>query len=400
MRKKISDKTKVLVAFLVLLVVAIVSDLTKEDLLKDGLIDRGKIGSEKKEIQLQLDIGKLLEDYDYFLEVSPKAPTQEEAESYFTESIAMIDQDFVSVKSEVPLKKNYLQGAVKASWSFQPFGIIDEDGKVNAEKIEGKEIRMEAQVKLTCGAYKKIYEFPFLLKAPERTEEESLLIEIKKYLEQQMLTEGTTELELPDKIEGKSLKWSEKKEYISPQILLLEVVTLCLLWVVSKRRRTEEEKKRILQMELEYPDIVNQLALLLGSGMTTRQAWNRLAAQYSFKKSKGMVTEKMVYEAIIRMNGRFGEGESERMAYQKFIEEIPAPCYRKLMRILLGNLEKGTQGIHVRLEEESRWAFEQKILQAKKQGEETSTKMMIPLMLMMSIVMGIVILPALIQFQI
>jgi hypothetical protein len=259
---------------------------------------------------------------------------------------------------------------------------------------------MEAQVKLTCGSYKKIYTFPFLLQAPERTEEESLLLEIKKNLEQQMLTEGTTELELPDEIGGKSLKWSEKKEYISPQILLLEAVTLCLLWVVSKKRRTEEEKKRILQMEMEYPDIVNQLALLLGAGMTTRQAWNRLAAQYSFKKSRGMVSEKMVYEEILCMNGRFGEGESERMVYQKFTEKISAPCYRKLMRILLGNLEKGTQGIHVQLEEESRLAFEQKILQAKKRGEETSTKMMVPLMLMMGIVMGIVILPALIQFQI
>ena len=70
------------------------------------------------------------------------------------------------------------------------------------------------------------------------------------------------------------------------------------------------------------------------------------------------------------------------------------------MRILLGSLEKGTKGVGIRLEEESRSAFEQRILQAKKIGEEASTKMMLPLMLMMLIVMGIVMLPALIQFQI
>ena len=70
------------------------------------------------------------------------------------------------------------------------------------------------------------------------------------------------------------------------------------------------------------------------------------------------------------------------------------------MSILLGSLEMGSQGICVRLEEESRAAFEQRIIQAKKSGEEASTKMLGPLMLQMLIVMGIVMFPALIGFQI
>ena len=60
----------------------------------------------------------------------------------------------------------------------------------------------------------------------------------------------------------------------------------------------------------------------------------------------------------------------------------------------------GSKGICVRLEEESRAAFEQRIIQAKKSGEEASTKMLGPLMLQMLIVMGIVMFPALIGFQI
>jgi hypothetical protein len=51
------------------------------------------------------------------------------------------------------------------------------------------------------------------------------------------------------------------------------------------------------------------------------------------------------------------------------------------------------------LQEESRQAFEQRILQAKKKGEEASTKMLLPLMLMLMMVMGIIILPALIEFK-
>ena len=156
----------------------------------------------------------------------------------------------------------------------------------------------------------------------------------------------------------------------------------------------------IEKMEKEYPDIVTQLALLLQAGMTTRQAWNRIASQYSFKRKENMIEPKPVYEAIVRMNRIFMEGESERVAYLQFLEAVPAPCYRKLMRILLGNLEKGTQGIAIRLQDESRQAFEKKILHAKKLGEEASTKMLAPLMLMLLIVMGMMMLPALMEFQI
>ena len=54
----------------------------------------------------------------------------------------------------------------------------------------------------------------------------------------------------------------------------------------------------------------------------------------------------------------------------------------------------------LQLQEESRMAFEQRILVAKRRGEEASTKMLVPLMLMLMLVMAIVMVPALMEFQI
>jgi len=48
----------------------------------------------------------------------------------------------------------------------------------------------------------------------------------------------------------------------------------------------------------------------------------------------------------------------------------------------------------------SEQAYEQRVLLAKRLGEEASTKMLIPLMLMMVLVMGIVMIPAIISFSI
>lgn len=400
MRKRMDTKHKMAAVFFLLLFMAVIVDFTKSKEVENGSIHRTEIGEEDKELSLLLEIEGVLEDYEYVLEVLPIQPTQEEAENYFKQTIEIIDEDFKTIGETVPLKDAYLDHAVKADWSFMPFGLIDEEGNVQGEKLEKDGTIVQAQVELCCGEYERIYTFSFSLKPPHLSEQERILQQLESWMEHQMSMEGSDQVQLPTEIAGKSLSWSEQREYITPQILLVEVLAVVLLLVISKRKNQEEEKKKLIEMERDYPDIVHQLSLLLGAGMTTRQAWNKLSTQYSYKRKMRMIEEKPVYEAILRMNRRFTEGESERAIYGQFSEEIPAPCYRKLMRILLGNLEKGTKGISIRLEEENRLAFEQSILQAKKMGEEASTKMLMPLMLMLVIVMGIVMLPALLEFQI
>lgn len=398
--KKISDKSKIGAAFFLMLLVAIVCDMTTEGKIKNGFIERGEVGEKEEKLELQLDMKEVMDDYTYFIEVQPIKPTKEQAEEYFQKAITQIDQDFVEAIGNVPLEKEYVDGVVKAKWSFQPFGIIDSEGGVYQDKLAEEETVVEASVTLSCGEYEYIYLFSFLLEAQKLSEAEQLLEEIESWMETQMKQEGSDKIQLPSEISGIPLTWSEKKEYLTPQILFLEGVTLVLIWLASRKKKQEDFKKRIAQMEWDYPDIVNQLALLLGAGMTMRQAWHRIAIQYTFKRDAGMIKPRLVNEAILIMNRRLVEGESERKAYQLFAEEIEAPCYRKLMRILLGNLEKGTQGICVQLQEESRQAFEQRILKAKKRGEEASTKMLFPLMLMLMMVMAIIIMPALIEFKI
>lgn len=396
--KQISEEKKIVIAFLILLMLAIVMDLSKGN-IKDGVIDRAELGGDEKEYQLQLDIGEVLQDYAYTLNVPPMIPTKEEAEQYFESVVTQIEQDFEGIEDEIPIQTSYMEDVVKAKWSFLPFGIIDSTGKINYENLE-EDTMIQAEVKLICGEYEHMHAFSFLLKKPQLTEVQAILQKIDKSLAEQLQQEGNRTVTLPTEIEGNTLVWKETKEYVTPQMLLLELLAIILFGFVKIRMKKEEDKKRLQEMELEYPDIVSQLSLLMGAGMTTRQAWNRMAMQYNFKRKNAMITKKPVYEAILRMNGRLVEGVSERAAYEQFRTEIPATCYHKLMRILLGSLEMGSQGICVRLEEESRAAFEQRIIQAKKSGEEASTKMLGPLMLQMLIVMGIVMFPALIGFQI
>lgn len=384
---------------LLLLGIAILSDATKEGIIKEGYIEREEMNGEEKKLQLQLEMEGIDKNYDYMLEVLPAVPTREEADILFEEAIKQIEKDFSKLEDVIPAEKEYLSDKVQAEWSFHPYGIISPEGEICIDKLEEETI-VQAQVTLSCGDYEKIYTFSFEIEMPELSTKEQILLYVEDWLQQEMEKEGSNQIYLPTEAAGIHLVWSEEKEYVTPKVFLLVVISMLLLWMVEKRKIKEEEKKRIAIMEREYPDIVSQLALLVGAGMTTRQAWQRMAEQYNYKRNAQIMDEKPVYEALILMNRRLREGESERVVYQKFVEEIPVSCYRKLIRILLGNLEKGTKGLSTQLEEESRLAFEQKIMEAKKLGEEASTKMMFPLMLMLMIVMGMVMVPAIVGFQI
>lgn len=228
---------------------------------------------------------------------------------------------------------------------------------------------------------------------------EKILLEIDADLEMQMQQEGQMYLQLPESIFGKQLYWEQEKEGLTIKVFLLEMIAIACIVVMQKTEEKEAKKKQQEAIIYEYPDVVNQLSVLLGAGMTARQAWIRIAKQYQSKSKEKEVEKNVLYENIVHLANRLIEGETERIAYEKFAKEVDVPCFRRLMRALVINLEKGTMGICSYLEAEEKQAYEIRILQAKKVGEETSTKMLIPLMLQMVLVMAVVLAPAVIRFM-
>ena len=67
--------------------------------------------------------------------------------------------------------------------------------------------------------------------------------------------------------------------------------------------------------------------------------------------------------------------------------------------MLISSLERGSRQICDSLQQESEEAFEERKAVAKRMGEEASTKMLAPMMIMMSIVIAIIIVPALLSFK-
>lgn len=392
MNKK--ERNILILVFIVILLMAFYEDMTNGVMQKDGSIERSKFGGESKELDLYVEAEGVLPNTKYVVEIVPELPTEDMAKTYFKMAVEQIEMEFKVEDSKVSIQDSYLDNVVTAEWRFEPYGYIDSNGKLILEEIPEEGMLIQAEVFLSCGEYEQIYAFPFWVKAPVYSGEELLLKGIQNWIEVENQKEGKNFLELPETINGVSLKWTEKKEYLVVKIFVLEIAAIGLLIFAQRRKQKEEEEKRKRELELSYPEVVNQLAMLLQAGMTMRQAWNRIAIQYEEKKKRGKTETMEAFEAILHLNRRLRDGEKERVNYELFTKEVHVTCYRRLMRALIANLEKGNRDLSTYLELESQKAYEERILLAKKLGEEASTKMLIPLMIMLVLVMFVVMAPA------
>lgn len=373
----------------------------------DGSISRNPAGGGKKEVSLVLNADGILEDYDFDLDISEASLSEPEARTLLEQAEHEIDSSFWSkgegadhVSADVFPKEAYAGGLVHAEWMFDNYRYVSAEGVVTVTDSDGNSLLPEegfpvrAEAALQCGAYKQSYSFFFSLYTPDRNKSEQLLLDIRTAIRRELEQEGQHSLVLPREVDGVRLEWKDKKSYLTIKVFFWLAAILVLLKVAEAEEEQNQKKKRREEISREYPEIVSKLSILMGAGMNLKQAWNQITNRYEHDKKGGICREKPAYEEMIVTGREIRDGKSERMAYQAFGERCQVSNFYRLSRILVRNLEKGNKDLCGVLQKEAEDAFETRKLWAKKLGEEAGTKMLVPLMLMMMIVIAIVIMPA------
>ena len=161
--------------------------------------------------------------------------------------------------------------------------------------------------------------------------------------------------------------------------------------VVLQRYQLEQSvKKRDNELNVMYSGFVSRICMLLGTGLTLRGAMERIAYEMNGHSTLKQELLYMVHEQKM--------GRDEAATYESFATRIGLPIYARLMNHINQNLRVGTQNlIHV-LEEEVGISLEMRNEYMKKRGEEVSTKLLFPMMVLLLVVMFIVMLPAIQNF--
>ncbi len=403
--KKDAAKVLALTGFLGLVICR--TESGSQRLVQDGRILRNEAGGETESQKLQLYADGILENYNYILEVEAQRLQGKEREQLFLAAAKEAEQEFIGenesldmIDRPVSLPKSLQEGQVQAKWHFEPENLIDPDGELCLE--EAAETGVLVMVSLTMHYFDEVQEHSFgcFVYPRKLNRVEQLLADLQEYFEQeQELSKNQEFLRLPLQIGNTRLSWSQKRGSSYQIILLLGLVAAAAVYIqegVREMRREQERKERLLK---QYPDMVSKLSLLLGAGMTLSGAWERIVLNYQHKLEQRQVKPEEVYEQMLLSYREMQDGVGELKVYERFGERCGTPQYRKLTMLIMQNLRKGSAGLRQSLEKEVADAFVLRKNLAKKAGEEAGTKILLPMVLMLCIVMVIILVPAFLTFQ-
>lgn len=399
-----------LIILLVFTLIAIFKAITSSNnTLVNNSITRPEPTAEAKleTIEVYDKTGKLITNLDLNIEARKLDAT--ELEETFFNAYEEIDEKMLGknesldkVKYKLNLISSAANGLVSVDWYSDDFNVVNYNGEVNNEDfLENESKQVSLRAVLSYEEYKTSLEFKVQVLARDKEEQSVDKLIAKRITKDLEESANEAKVTLPSNIEGHELKYKIKREESSPFYYIFLGIMLALLIIYKDYAKLKEEKeKRIKQMKYDYSELVSKLCLLLGSGMTIRMAWNKIAIDYKNAKKAGKISDHAIYDEMYETSCNMQAGLFEAACYEGFARRVNIKEYSKFISLLESNLKKGSKDLVYLLENETKEAFELRKQMALQKGEEASTKLLVPMIMMLVIVMIIIMFPAVSSFGI
>lgn len=161
--------------------------------------------------------------------------------------------------------------------------------------------------------------------------------------------------------------------------------------VFSDRDLMGKVKKRRQSIQLDFPDFVNKLTLLVNAGMTISRAWEKAVSDTC--KQTPLYIE--LGAAILDIKS----GVPEYKAFEEFAQRCHVPVITRFVSVALQNIRKGNDELVPVFRLFASECWEMRKSTARKFGEEASTKLLFPMMLMLTAILLIVGMPAVLALR-
>ncbi|MDO5407854.1 MAG: type II secretion system F family protein [Eubacteriales bacterium] len=140
------------------------------------------------------------------------------------------------------------------------------------------------------------------------------------------------------------------------------------------------------KIQMEFPEFVNKLTLLVNAGMTISKAWEKIINE---NKKQHILYEEMRY-ALMEIKA----GKPEAVAYEEFARRCHVKEVTKFVSVIIMNLKRGGSEVVPVLQAQGNECWEMRKNAARQLGEQASTKILIPMMIMFLGIVLIVSTPA------
>ena len=347
---------------------------------------------------------------------------QEQVADYMESALLGENESLSTVVSDLVLPQEVPDTKIRLVWESDHPSVIDASGHVSNESIT--EV---TTCTVTASIYEESYEKDYETDEPAAYYEQKIRV-LPKSLESyqdwlEKLQETMTETDqesvtkkeyiLPSELEGRKITYQKKQDNQAVMLWGLGFILCILFYFAMDEQMQQQLKKREVQMQLDYPEILNKFTLLMSGGMTITGAWNRIVSDYmkvsrqeeetqtnpkEIKKAKKRLKKKKkiryAYEEMRITNQQLQLGVSKQSAIEEFGQHCGMVEYMKFASIVVSNLKKGSANLTEMLEAEAINAFEERKALAVRLGEEAGTKQLLPMFIMLILVIVVIMVPA------
>lgn len=333
------------------------------------------------------------EQLKYTGQIGAKKIAEGEIQKYLIKTLDQIEKSMFregesreKVLTGVNIPSSLPENPVNISFSTSESGVLLENGDINFDLVKEKQL---LTVKLLAAYEGKEAErnvditvFPKLL-----TEEERIRLAVKDEMDR-LLAGGENEIiEIPGEVEGHGVKVFIPKEEITGSITGFTLLLIICLFVSFNENNKKKIKDREEELKNGYTEFVGRFVILLGAGLSVSAIWKKLEAGFASNKSLSEEIRLTLWETA--------NGKTEREAYENFGKRIGGTQYAKFVSVINQSLKLGSGQLLARLEAESEAAMFERRNRAKVMGEVADTKLLLPMMLQLVLIMLIIMVPAL-----
>ena len=275
---------------------------------------------------------------------------------------------------------------VDISFSTDEGGILLDNGDLNFDLIKEKR---PVTLKLTASYGEREMSRSLVITVYPRTltEEEKVKLAVKEKLDSALADGENETITLPAEVDGKRVRAYFPKEEITGNLVGFALAAIICLFVVFNENNKRKIKDREEELKNGYTEFVGRFVILLGAGLNIPAIWRKLET--------GFASNKSLTEEIRLTLWEVGNGKTEREAYENFGKRIGGTQYAKFVSVINQSLKLGQGQLLSRLEAESEAAMFERRNKAKVMGEVADTKMLMPMMLQLVLIMLIIMVPAL-----
>lgn len=383
-----------------------ISSLGGGIIYQDKYIDRNSYGEGQKQTFAQVITEDGMYGKKVQLLIDETVFAEDELDTLFEKAVSELE--FLVLGENSKQKKvceslklpSALEGyPFELEWESSDYFLMDHQGIIQKEDISENGESVTLTCRFSYRDWQKDYQLAIEIFPKEKTSEEvweervedAIDLSNKEQLEQATYV-------LPDQIGGKQVFWKEIPEDYSLTIWVLLFFASCCIYMLQDRDLHQKTEARSEQMLTEYPVLVNRLTLYLGAGMTIKGAWNKIAKDYRERKDL-LGVKNYTYEEMLFTSYEMQSGISEGNAYERFGKRCGLQPYTRLIGLLCQSLKKGNAALLHDLQKEAEDSQEARRNLARKKGEEAGTKLLLPMMMMLGIVMVLVMVPAFFSFS-